>query len=294
MLAIIIPYYKIDFFEATLSSVANQTDNRFTVYIGNDNSNQDPSILLQQYGNDINFVYYEFTNNVGATSMVQQWERCISLSKNEEWVMILGDDDVLQKNVVERFYEHLSEFEDKSTVVRFSTIKINGFGAAISDQYFNPVKELAVDFIFRETRSSLSEYVFRKKELLKVGFKNFPLGWQSDVLAVIEVSNLKQIFSINEAIVHIRISDKSISGSTDNQIAKHKATFQFYYYLLVCENILFTVGQKQILLDKLRNSYFHRKKSTINFFKISYLHLKFFSLKEYGNFLKIFWFKIIK
>jgi hypothetical protein len=34
MLAIIIPYYKLTFFLATLESLANQTDNRFTVYIG--------------------------------------------------------------------------------------------------------------------------------------------------------------------------------------------------------------------------------------------------------------------
>jgi hypothetical protein len=167
-------------------------------------------------------------------------------------------------------------------------------GNAISDQYFNPLQESAIDFLFRETRSSLSEYVFRKEQLLKTGFKNFPLAWQSDVLAVLEVSNFKQIYSINKAIVKIRISNKSISGSSDSQNEKLNATFQFYYYLLVCKNNWFTDSQKQILLDKMKNSYFHRKKSTINFLRISYLYIWFFSLKEYGNFLKLFWFKIIK
>lgn len=38
MLAIIIPYYKFTFFEATLQSLANQTDQRFKVYIGDDAS----------------------------------------------------------------------------------------------------------------------------------------------------------------------------------------------------------------------------------------------------------------
>lgn len=294
MLAIIVPYYKIDFFEATLSSLANQTNKRFTVYVGNDNSTKDPSLLLEKYANEFNFVYQKYDNNLGSISLVKQWERCIALSKNEKWIMILGDDDVLKKNVIEKFYDHLSEFENKCNVIRFSTVKINDLGNAISDQYFNPLQESAIDFLFRETRSSLSEYVFRKEQLLKTGFKNFPLAWQSDVLAVLEVSNFKQIYSINEAIVKIRISNKSISGSSDSQNEKLNATFQFYYYLLVRKNNWFTDSQKQILLDKMKNSYFHRKKSTINFLRISYLYIWFFSLKEYGNFLKLFWFKIIK
>lgn len=38
MLAIVIPYYKITFFEDTLESLAHQTDKRFKVYIGDDAS----------------------------------------------------------------------------------------------------------------------------------------------------------------------------------------------------------------------------------------------------------------
>jgi hypothetical protein len=34
MLAIVIPYYKRTFFEETLQSLANQTDKRFQVFIG--------------------------------------------------------------------------------------------------------------------------------------------------------------------------------------------------------------------------------------------------------------------
>lgn len=292
-IAIIIPYYKIDFFEATLSSIANQTDKRFTVYIGNDSSNQDPSSLLEKYVNKFSYVYQKYSTNIGSVSLVKQWDRCVALSKNEKWIMILGDDDILEKNVVEQFYNHLSKFEKKCNVIRFSTVKIDEFGNTISHQYFNPIEESAIDFLFRDARSSLSEYVFRKEQLSNVGFKNFPLAWHSDVLAVLEVSDFNTIFSINEAIVQIRISNKSISGSLDNQNNKLNATFQFYYYLLVFKNNLFTDSQKQILLDKLRNSYFHRKKSVINFLRISYLHICFFSLKEYVNFLKLFWFKIM-
>lgn len=47
MLAIIIPYYKLRFFEATLESLANQTDKRFKVYIGDDASPENLADLLE-------------------------------------------------------------------------------------------------------------------------------------------------------------------------------------------------------------------------------------------------------
>lgn len=43
MLAIVIPYYKLTFFEETLQSLANQSDKRFKVYIGDDASPEDRS-----------------------------------------------------------------------------------------------------------------------------------------------------------------------------------------------------------------------------------------------------------
>ncbi len=49
MLAIVIPYYKLTFLEATLLSLANQTDQRFKVYIGDDASPEDCTPLLEKY-----------------------------------------------------------------------------------------------------------------------------------------------------------------------------------------------------------------------------------------------------
>lgn len=49
MRAIIIPYYKFTFFEATLQSLADQTNKQFKVYIGDDSSPEDPSILLEKF-----------------------------------------------------------------------------------------------------------------------------------------------------------------------------------------------------------------------------------------------------
>ncbi|MFV8368167.1 glycosyltransferase [Flavobacterium sp. LB2R40] len=295
MLSIIIPYYKITFFDKTLQSLAEQTNKEFKVFIGNDNSKNSPLELLDKYKDKFTFQYVKFKANVGSKDLVQQWNRCIELDKStSEWMMILGDDDVLNKNVVEEFYKQRNRFEGSINVVRFSTIKINEKGDFISDKYYNPIIEKATDFLFRETRSSLSEYVFRKNNLKKTTIKNFPLAWYSDVLAVLEVSSFNQIYSINEAVVNVRISNESISGSSNNMSEKSRASFQFYYYLLNDKYEFFTENQRQILFQKLKNSYFDRKKSLINFLKISSIFFKYFSTKEYLIFLKSLCIKVAK
>jgi hypothetical protein len=64
----------------------------------------------------------------------------------------LGDDDILEKNVVEQFYNHLSKFEKKN-VIWFSTVKIDEF-EILFHQYFNPIED-SNRFSFRDARSSL-------------------------------------------------------------------------------------------------------------------------------------------
>ena len=73
MIAIVIPYYKLTFFESILQSLANQTDKRFNVYIGDDASLDDPSSLLEKYNNQFDFVYHKFEKNIGSISLVNQW-----------------------------------------------------------------------------------------------------------------------------------------------------------------------------------------------------------------------------
>jgi len=286
MLSIVIPYYKIIFFEDTLTSLSNQTDKRFKVYIGDDASYQNPSNLLENYKGRFDFVYYRFKTNLGGTSLTQQWERCIALSNSEEWVMILGDDDVLGENVVEEFYSNLSKIEKfESNVVRFSTVVINHDNEMISDAYLHPELEDSVQFLMRislgSTRSSLSEYVFRKKVLLDVKFKNMNLGWHSDHLAVFECCTQGYIFSINQALVFFRLSGLNISSRKDNLDIKYISAFEYYYYLLVMKSEFFTNEQRDVLLYRLEKIILNNKKKVVLFFKFTKFYLVNYYFKRY-------------
>lgn len=289
MLAIVIPYYKHIFFEETLKSLSAQTDKRFNVYIGDDASPESPDLILEKYKKYIDFKYYRFNNNVGGDSLSKHWERCINLTNQEDWIMILGDDDVLGKEVVSEWYKKFNLFENKSNVIRFSTIVINDEFKLLSDPFFHPEWESVTDFFFRKingkTRSSMSEYVFSRKSFLKYKFQDYPLAWHTDDAAWFDFSDLRSVFSINDAFVYVRASDFSISGNQNNLKAKSKATFKFYNYLLTVKAGLFSEEQKDQLLLRIMNSYLNDKKKLTYFFVISVICLKNNKLIQYFNFL---------
>lgn len=295
MVAIVIPYFKLIFFEATLKSLANQTDKRFKVYIGDDASPESPVFLLEKYKDAINFDYEKFDVNLGGISLVKQWERCIDKVGDEKWIIVLGDDDVLDVNCVAAFYSNLNEIQkNKINVVRFSTIVINQDGIAKSDVYLHPKLEKATDFFMRRfegaTRSSLSEYVFRKATLLQIRFKDLPLAWYTDLLAVIEVSEFNLIFTVNEAIVYFRLSDLNITSRNDNLVQKNIASFNFYFYLLNNKMNYFNLEQRMFLLKQLEKTFLDNKKN-INYWL---LFTKLYMTNMYFNKYSIFLNKMLK
>lgn len=236
LLAIVIPYFKKNYFEATLSSLAAQTCQRFRVYIGNDASPDNPTDLLQQFVGKFDFDYHLFETNLGGTSLTQQWERCIARTKDEPWLMLLGDDDVLDKNVVAAFYEALPLFEGKSNVVRYATKIYNEYTQSYSATYTHPEWEDFSDFVIRrysgQSRSSLSEYIFTRTAYQHYGFTHYPLAWHSDDRAWHDFSARKKIYSINTATLTIRISEWNISGKKDDSHLKSKASEAYFAFVL--------------------------------------------------------------
>ena len=291
ILAIVIPYYKINYFEETLKSLSNQTDKRFKVYIGNDASENDPIEIIEKYSVKLNLDYKKFDDNLGSISLVKQWNRCLELLGNEEWVMILGDDDVLSNNVVESFYEKEKEFKNSISVVRFATYKIDENSFIYTHLYTNPEIEKSTDIIVQQKRSSLSEYIFSRKKIDAIKFKELPLAWYSDLLAVLEFSEYGHIFSINSAYLKIRISENSISGKNDNLSKKEEAKYLFYKYLFENTKGKIDKQTKMVIINKWNKIYLNDKKRVDRLCNIILLYLR------NGNFnaiLKLFKLLIIK
>lgn len=253
MLAIIIPYFKFIFFEETLHSLSIQTDKRFKVYIGDDASPENPLVLLEKYKGQFEFLYMRFEENLGSISLVQQWNRCIALTEGEEWLMILGDDDSLSPTCIEDFHSHLPKIiGNHCTVVRYASVVNDQIHQNQSAIYNHPELEKATDFFYRRynnlTRSSLSEYVFKREAYLKYNFYNYDLAWYADDRAWLEFSNYGTIYTINSSHLRIGLSNENISRADYKIEIKEQVKIIFFKDFIVKNLFKFTRNQRLDLL----------------------------------------------
>ncbi|WP_051590747.1 glycosyltransferase family 2 protein [Flavobacterium daejeonense] len=268
MLAIIIPYYKLTFFEDTLASLATQTDKRFKVYIGDDASPENPTALIDKYRGKFDFKYHRFDENLGGVSLTKQWERCIELSGDEEWLMILGDDDVLGKNVVEEFYKTFLIAGNKVNLFRFNLRVIDEKNALLHvnealqeiDSSYDLLEKI---FLLKEI-ITMSEFVFTRKIYEQNnGIVAFPLAWFSDYATWLLYGKKTGIFNINNASVYWRLSKVNISSkSTDIKEIELKVTSLFLFNSFLKDNL--NIDKEE--LNKYQFNYLLNQLNVIKFF----------------------------
>ena len=275
MLTIIIPYYKISFFKETLQSLERQTCKDFNLFIGNDASPENPENLIKETLKTTDFIYKEYTDNVGSQNLVKQWERCIQDCGITEWFQILGDDDIISDNFVAEFYKNLPEIEqNKSNVIKFSQRWIDESGKPFKEYSVQPKLLSALENwkekYIKGQRSSLSEHIFRKPAYEKVKFRHFPLAWGTDDLAVFEISGTAPVYFISDAKVEVRISSQSISGSGELYLEKQRHAISFETYFI---NKYHQQLPKEFISDKINqqiNFAFHHRYSDLKLNLVKY------------------------
>lgn len=220
-LAIVIPAYKCIFFKEALQSIANQTCKDFTLYIGDDASPHDLRSIVEVFNKEICIVYKRFDINMGQTNLVSHWNRCVGLTKSEEWVWLFSDDDILDPACVEVFYDNLSRFPNED-LFRFDVQIIDGDGKDIGKVVNFPERLSSKNFYLKRLKKKLFsfvvEYVVRKSTLIKKGgFQNFDLGWSSDDATWIKLSIKHGIKTISGPVVKWRSSGVNISSILNNK-----------------------------------------------------------------------------
>lgn len=231
-LAIVIPFYKIDFFEETIKSIASQTNRKFTLYIGNDASPDNPLLIIQKYFNDDEYHYFNYTENFGSKNLTLQWARVLENVK-EEWFQILGDDDIISENFIEEFYNHYRYLEHVN-VLKCNNLVWDEAENILFNMFMNYTSGLynSADFFVMKlenrANSSLSEHLFRNSVFKNIKLKNYPLAWHSDDYLVLEMSDAGFLYFIAESKVYIREYKGSISGKQDNLSEKELASQAFY------------------------------------------------------------------
>jgi glycosyltransferase involved in cell wall biosynthesis len=228
-LAIVIPAYKAAFLRATLDSIAAQTCKDFTLYVGDDCSPEPIGSIVEQYRDRIDIVYQRFDTNLGGTDLVAQWERCIAMSKDEPYIWLFSDDDVMQPNCVEMILLQTDFTHGLYDVYHFDIDRIDERGAFVSRNQDYPAVLSAYDFYRGKNSGRLSAFVVENVFSRKVyeecgGFPKYDLAWGSDVSAWITFAGPNGLYSIPDARIKWRHSSQNITPNMSRQMAERKLT----------------------------------------------------------------------
>ena len=236
-LAVLIPTWSTRFLADTLASLAAQTDQRFTVYVGDDASPDDVRSLCSGFTDRLDLRYQRFASNLGGHDLVAQWTRCVQWT-SEPWVWMIGDDDMLEPGCVAAFHAARRQHPGV-TLFHFSVRRIDAAGKLLENEAVFPPVLSARQFLLGRLTFSLAsyapDYVFRRQTFdERGGFQRFPLAWCSDDATWATLAAPAGIRSVPGPRVSWRLSGSNISArSAANANAKIEAHLQFVEWLVV-------------------------------------------------------------
>lgn len=309
-LAIVIPAYKVTFLSEVLDSIAAQTCQDFTLYVGDDCSPSDIKSVVDGYRDSVNLVYQRFEENLGGHDLVAQWERCIAMSNDEPYIWLFSDDDVMEPNCVEELLKKIDETKSSYDLYHFDIDIVDEFGRQIGRQPDFPSVISSYDYYKGKSSDKYAsyavEFVFSRRIYNHCnGFKSFDLAWGSDVATWCMFSKNKGICSIRNARVHWRQSSENITPDytlsiAERKIAAHTKFFCWAYRFFHEEDNIYVVNRSLFIykmqtyrkhvsknafkkaFDVFFYSHGHEKDRKLVFFCASLPHKVFFTLRRFN------------
>lgn len=232
-LSIVVPAYKKNYLSLTLESLRAQDCDRFEVIVVDDASPFDLLPIFDAHHQGLNARYWRFDHNLGQISLAEHWNRAIRLAKGE-WILLLGDDDLLDRGVVSAFLQALKDTQRKYDVYRFNTRQINADGQVVKNNPCHPRWENGLDFLIARlggARASYTcEYIFSREAFNRSGgFMSLPLGWCSDDAAWIAFSSRTGIYTITGPMSSWRASGINITTSSNPELGIKKLRANVMY-----------------------------------------------------------------
>ena len=227
-LAIVVPAFRAHFLEAALKSICAQTDQRFNLYVFDDAS-PDPIVdIVHEFDSRRAITFHRFDKNLGGTSLVAHWQRCLERI-TEPWVWLFSDDDLMDSNSVASFFQELELSDGNHDLYRCNTRSIDAKGVLISENQPHPVLEKGSDFLLARLQdkrtSTMQELIFSRDAYIKSGgIPDFPLAWASDDAFITRMGAQKPIKTIIGPCVSWRQSGVSISTNLSPANANKKIT----------------------------------------------------------------------
>jgi glycosyltransferase involved in cell wall biosynthesis len=183
LVSIGLPTFKILYLEKALTSLLNQSYKNIEIIIVNDASPEDIDSVVSKFYGDKRISYYKNNVNLGATSLVSNWNKCLDFAKGEFFVLA-SDDDLYHENFVAEMVS-LSKKYPQTDLFHARVAQIDKDGKIFNLTPLCPEFENCFDFVWHRVNGYRLQYapdfMCRTKALRLIkGFVDFPSAWVSD------------------------------------------------------------------------------------------------------------------
>ncbi len=231
-LAIVVPAWKAAFLQQALASIAAQTDPRYVCHVFDDAGDPAVARICAQFPQ---FHYSRFDTNLGGTSLVAHWNRCLARVP-EPWVWLFSDDDVMAPECVAAFHA-VQKQRPACRVFQFAVDMVSSDLASVWWRSIPPAWECAADFVAARLAgrrlSCLPDHVFHWPTLRDGlgGFIDFPLAWNADDAAWAWLGRQHGMGGVPQAKVLWRQSEHNISNAAHGRWSKLGADIAYLQWL---------------------------------------------------------------
>lgn len=259
-ITIAIPTYKRpSLLKETLESAINQSYNKDYVIIVVDNNperNDETEMMMKQYHNKTNIIYYKNNKNLGMTG---NWNRMIQLA-NSEWIVMLHDDDLLSTDFLIELLPYLKNNVDLISckqIIFKSKIPcscLNKKGKA----YHFPIQHY-----WKGNTFSIAGIVMRKSSVIDLGGFNDAYYPTQDSCFWALMTYYKNTITIDKELSYYRIED--------NASLKNEVLDKFIYNEFFLTNAIMKKELPSFIVNILQIYKTHQfKKAIQNTFKKNY------------------------
>jgi glycosyltransferase involved in cell wall biosynthesis len=251
-LTIVVPFFKRMFLTDALESLAAQTCQNFSVFIGDDFSPEDARDIVERFRGRLAVTYHRFAENLGRASVVAHWNRCVSMT-GTEWVWLFSDDDVASPDCVAAFYREIEAADHPLEVYRFDSSIVDADGAFLRNSPPNPAQESAAELalcrLIGWREFFIQNHIFSRCAFDREGgFVDLPTGLFSEDASYTRFAKRTGVRTIPEGRVFWRQSEINLNAARPELVDSKLVAYMRHLFLLRT----FFKGEKREFHRKLR------------------------------------------
>lgn len=232
MVTIAIPAYKPNYLSEAIESALAQDYSNIELVIVNDASPFDIDSIVYSYQDD-RIRYYKNKKNLGHKGIARNWNKCLEYAKGDFFVL-LCDDDILLPKFVSALLKFADKYPDCNVFHARRYIKhIND--ETLEQEKAWPVFESSEDytknFLHGLRKHTVTEFLYRTEHVKNIGYQNFPVGFYSDNVSLMQFSKVGGIVSSDKELMLFRESEIHISSNPQYNTGKALATRRFIKWI---------------------------------------------------------------